>query len=169
MSEAESVYRAKPTQGEIQDVLSQRLTGAVATLSADGSIHLVYVIFLYEKGKIYWETASSTKKARNLAIDPTTSFLVDGTATNGTNLMVSVSGSARLVTGGEADDINHRLRAKYVTPEALPTVDEVWGAFDDIAVEVTPHRWRSWTNTAFTQATMAGFGDNPPDSVWRSD
>ncbi len=168
MPTADDIYRAHPTGDEIADVLSQRLTAAVATHNPDGTIHQAYVIFLHENGKLYWETASSTRKAKNLALDPATSFLVDGQAASGTNLMVAASGTARLLTGDEGETINRRLRAKYITEEALDKVNEVWGSFDDVCVEVTPDRWRSWTNKPFGKATMDAFGDAPPETIWRS-
>ncbi len=166
---ADDIYRVNPTDEEIADVLGQRLTAAVATLHPNGSIHQAYVIFLYENGKFYWETASSTRKIKNLKEDNRTSFLVDGTASTGTTLMVAGSGTARLITGDEGETINRRLRSKYITDEAIDKVNEVWGAFDDVCVEVTPDRFRSWTNKPFGQATIEAFGDNPPETIWRSD
>ncbi len=64
MATQDDIYLAKPTREEIDDVLTQRLTATVATLNPDDSIHLAYVIFLYESGKLYWETASSTRKIK---------------------------------------------------------------------------------------------------------
>ena len=66
MATANEIYRVHPTDEEITDVLAQRLTAAVATHNPDGSIHLAYVLFLFENGKLYWETASSTRKIKNL-------------------------------------------------------------------------------------------------------
>lgn len=169
MATANEIYRAHPTDEEIADVLAQRLTAAVATHNPNGSIHLAYVLFLSENGKLYWETASSTRKIKNLKADSTTSFLIDGRAATGTSLMVSGSGTARLITGDESEEINRRLRSKYITPEAIDKVNEVWGSFDDVCVEVTVDRWRSWTNQPFGQATMAAFGDDAPETIWRED
>ncbi len=169
MATQDDIYLATPTREEIDDVLTQRLTATVATLNPDDSIHLTYVIFFYESGKLYWETASSTRKIKNLVASSTTSFLLQGQASSGTNLMVSGAGTARVITGVDANTINERLRAKYITPEALPTISQVWGAFDDVCVEVTIDKWRSWTNKTFGEVTMAGFEDNPPESVWISD
>jgi hypothetical protein len=167
MPTADDVYRAHPTREEIEDVLAQRLTAAVATINPDGSIHQAYVIFLYGDGKLYWETASSTRKAKNLAANSTASFLVEGEAASGTSLMVAGSGSGQLLTGSAAEEINQRLRAKYVTDDALGVVNQVWGALDDVCVEITVERWRSWTGRVFREATMAGFGDEPPEQLWR--
>jgi hypothetical protein len=42
MADATTVYRAHPTQAEIDDVLALRGSAAVGTLNEDGSIHLAY-------------------------------------------------------------------------------------------------------------------------------
>ena len=81
--------------------------------------------------------------------------------------MVAGSGTGRLITGAEGEEINRRLRAKYIADEAIDVVNEVWGSFDDVCVEVTVAKWRSWSNQAFIDATLAGFGDSPPETLWR--
>jgi hypothetical protein len=65
VNDAERVYRARPTSEEIEEVLGQRLVATVGTLNEDGSIHLAFVIFLHEGGRMYFETSSVTRKARN--------------------------------------------------------------------------------------------------------
>ena len=40
MTSARDIYRAHPTQDEIDDVLGQRLSAALGTLNEDGSVHL---------------------------------------------------------------------------------------------------------------------------------
>lgn len=111
MADAEQVYRAKPTPNEIADVLGKRLTAAVGTQNADGSIHLAYVIFLHEDGRLYFETSSVTRKARNAAARGWVSMLVQGAASTGRHLMVAAEGRARLIEGADAHAIIHRLRA----------------------------------------------------------
>ncbi len=167
MSVASEIYTARPTQEEIDDVLGQSINGVVATLNPDGSIHLAYVLFLFESGKIYWETRSSTRKAKNVAANPTISFIVDGAAATGTHLMATASGTTRILTGDTANQINHRLRAKYVIDEALPVVNGLWDDLDDVCIEITPGRWRSWTGKTLGWVTLAAFGDSPPETIWR--
>jgi hypothetical protein len=48
MPDARDVYREKPSQDEIDDVLEQRVSAAVGTINPDGSVHLAYVLFLRE-------------------------------------------------------------------------------------------------------------------------
>jgi len=147
MPDAKDVYRTHPTPGEVAEVLEQRGIATLGTLNEDGSIHLAYIMFLHEGGRLYLETSSVTRKARNAKDRGQASLLVEGWASTGRSLMVAAEGAARIISGAEAVAINHRIRAKYVKPEALDGIDRAYGRFDDIAIEITPARWRSWTNT----------------------
>jgi hypothetical protein len=168
VDDPQDVYKAHPTRDEIAEVLDQRLTATVGTLNEDGSIHLAYVIFLHVERRLYFETASSTRKARNADHRGSTSMLVQGHASSGRSLMVAAEGQARVIRGPSAHEINHQLRAKYLKPDVLASIDRVWGSFDDVAIEITPHRWRSWTATPFHDATQAAL-DIPYESAWRTD
>ena len=70
--------------------------------------------------------------------------------------------------GSEAHEVNHRLRAKYIRPEALPGVDRAWGTLDDVAVEITPRRQRSWTGSALHEHTQ-GELSMPYGEIWLAD
>jgi PPOX class probable F420-dependent enzyme len=165
MADATTVYRAHPTQGEIDDVLAQHLSAAVGTLNEDGSIHLAYVIFLFEDGRLFFETSSVTRKARNAAARPQASILIQGKASTGRGLMVAAEGTARVIDGAEAHERNHRLRAKYIQPSALDAIDRAWGRFDDVAIEITPSRWRSWTGDLLHDETEKEL-DGRYDDAW---
>ena len=166
--DARKVYRAHPNPGEIDEVLGQRGIATLGTLNEDGSIHLAYVIFLHEEGRLYIETSSVTRKARNARDRNRATLLVEGRASTGRSLMVAAEGTARVIGGREAEEINHRIRAKYVRPESLEGIDRAYGRFDDVAIEITPSRWRSWTNSllrAEAQKEISGsYGD-----VWLAD
>ncbi|MCI0687137.1 MAG: pyridoxamine 5'-phosphate oxidase family protein [Sporichthyaceae bacterium] len=150
LAAAKQIYRAHPTEAEIAEVLAMRLAATVGTLNEDGSIHLAYVIFLHEEGRLYFETASITRKARNAQARGRASMLVQGRASTGTSLMVAAEGLATVITGSRAHEINERLRAKYIKPEALDGVNQAWGPLDDVAVEIDPQTWRSWTSSRST-------------------
>ena len=51
--------------------------------------------------------------------------------------MVEAEGTARLIELPDAHGTNHRIRAKYVVPDAVDA-RRAWGGFDDVAIEVTP-------------------------------
>jgi PPOX class probable F420-dependent enzyme len=154
MADPRQVYRARPTPEEIAEVLAKRLVATVGTLNEDGSVHLAYVIFLHHQGRMYFETSSVTRKARNAERRGWASMIVQGRASTGRSLMVSGEGTARVLHGPEAHDLNHRLRAKYIKPGALDGFDRAWGPLDDVAVEVTPARWRSWTGSVLHEQTQ---------------
>jgi PPOX class probable F420-dependent enzyme len=168
MTTAASVYRAHPTAAEIADVLSQRLVATLGTLNPDGSVHLAYALFEHSGGRLYLETSSQTRKARNVERTGQASVAVQGVAPTGRSLMVSIEGSARLIRGAEAHETNHRLRAKYIRPEFLPDVDRAWDQLDDVAIEVTPRRQRSWTGAALHEVTQHELGV-PFGTIWLAD
>ncbi len=166
MADANEIYRAHPSQEEIEEVLGQRLVAALGTMNEDGTIHLAYLLFLHDRGRFLLETASSTRKARNIAARGTASILVHGTAASGRSVMVEAEGTARLVDRPEADRINHRIRSKYVVADAVDALDQAWSRFDDVAIEVTPQRWRSWTGSVLASTTEADLGRSY-EGIWQ--
>lgn len=167
MPNAKEIYRAHPTPAEIEDVLEQRNTAALGTLNDDGSVHLTYVIYLFENGVFYVETSSVTRKARNVAARGTASILVDGRAeSTGRSLMVAAEGTARVIGSPDSRALADRVRAKYLLPDVADDVNRLWNRIDDVAIEITPTRWRSWTNTALKTEIESGIG-RPYGDVWR--
>ncbi len=76
--DAGDVYLVQPAPEDIERHLERPITATIGTLNDDGSIHLAFVLFLWEDGKLYFETASMTKKARNVASRTTASFAIEG-------------------------------------------------------------------------------------------
>lgn len=99
-----------------------------------------------------------TKKVRNIKNNPTASFAIDPPG-----FMAMAEGTARVIEGDEALGINSRIRAKNLTPEAANSVGAAWGQFDDVAVEIAPNKWRSWSSGALVEASKEAAGDLPPD------
>lgn len=169
MTTAKDVHRSRATPEEIGDLLEQAPKMTVATLNDDGTIHLANVISYFEGGKVYFETSSVTKKARNLAKRPTISILVEGVANStGRRFMASCDGTGRVMTGEAAQAVNHRLRRAHIVDDAVEMVDQAWGALDDVAIEITPGRWRSWVGDKLMEVTQAALGsDMSTDDIWR--
>jgi hypothetical protein len=44
-------------------------------------------------------------------------------------------------------------------------IDRAWGALDDVAIELAPRRWRSWTGSVL-QAETSKQLDMPYEDVW---
>jgi pyridoxine/pyridoxamine 5'-phosphate oxidase len=162
--DASEVYLAKPAPEAIQEHLSRPINAVVGTHNPDGSIHLAFVLFLWEEGRFYFETASMTRKARNVAERPTASFAIEGKG-----FMAMAEGTVRSIVGDEAHAINGRLRKKYLTDEAVDAVGGAWASVDDVAIEITPTRWRSWSNEALRELSREAAGDLPPSDWWVSE
>lgn len=162
--DAAEVYLARPPPEAIEEQLKRPIKAVVGTLNPDGSIHLAFVLFLWEEGRFYFETASMTKKVRNLRDRPTASFAIDPPG-----FMAMAEGIGRIIERGEAHAINRRLRQKYLTAEAVETIGAAWGTVGDVAVEITPHRWRSWSNEMLRELSSEAAGDLPPERWWISE
>jgi nitroimidazol reductase NimA-like FMN-containing flavoprotein (pyridoxamine 5'-phosphate oxidase superfamily) len=170
MATADDVYREHPTDAEVADVLEQRMAGALGTVNADGTVHLTYVLFLHEDGRLYVETSSVTRKARNIERRPTASLLVQGAASTGRNLMVAGEGPARVLHGETAQEINRRLRAKYLVEAAREPIERAWSKLDDVALELRPDRWRSWTGTLLHREATQELGPTMTyEDAWIAD
>ena len=159
--DAAEVYLAKPAPEEISAQLLRPLKAVVGTLNPEGSIHLAFVLFLWENDRFYFETASMTKKARNIRERPNASFAIDPPG-----FMAMAEGVARIITGDEAHEINGRLRSKYLTAEAVHAVGGAWGTIDDVSVEIIPHNWRSWSSDRLIEMSQEAAGDLPADQWW---
>jgi hypothetical protein len=68
----------------------------------------------------------------------------------------------------EAQALNHRLRLKYINDDAIEAIDRAWGRLDDVAVEIVPIRWRSWTGDLLHAETEKELGGGY-DDAWRPD
>lgn len=162
--DASDVYLAKAAPETIASHLERRIIATVGTLNEDGSIHLAFVLFLWDDAKFYFETASMTKKARNIAARPTASFAIQGDG-----FMAMAEGIGKLIDGDPAHAINTRLRQKYLTAHAVETVGVAWGTVDDVAVEITPMKWRSWSNAALSELGRSAAGALAPGDWWQPD
>jgi len=162
--DASEVYLAKAAPEAIEQHLARRINATIGTLNPDGSIHLAFVLFLWEGGKLYFETASMTKKARNIAARSTASFAFEGKG-----FMAMAEGVGRIIDGSEAQVINGRLRRKYLTERAVETVGAAWGTVDDVAVEITPTKWRSWSNEVLGDLGQDAAGELAPSEWWVAD
>lgn len=146
-----------------RELLGGRYVGSLASRNPDGSIHMVAVWYLFDKGQVYVATSSRSRKARNLQSDSTVSIMIDSrdvTASRG----ISITGTAKVVTGEVSKRWNDRLHRKYLSQDALADtkVGPVFAAFDDVTIEITPTSVISWDMRAVDQQFFGGtMGSNP--------
>jgi PPOX class probable F420-dependent enzyme len=127
-----------------RELLAKRLIANLATLNADGSIHLVGMWFLWDEA-ILFPTSHATRKARNLERDPRATVMIDDSRGGFDLRGITVVGRAEIVHGDAALELNRRIHAKYVTETGLG-LEPVrrYLATDDVTIRVLPERVSSW-------------------------
>ena len=131
----------------VHELLGLRLTATLGTLNADGTIHLTPLWYLYERGRIYLPTCSTSRKARNVRARPAGAVLVDQRRPD-RHRWAAATGTAEVIDGDEAAAINARVRQRYVSAAGEATYGQLIAGYDDVTIVVTPDRWRAWTPTA---------------------
>jgi PPOX class probable F420-dependent enzyme len=129
----------------VQELLDARLIANLATLNADGSIHLVPMWFARDGGKIVLATGAGSAKVRNLERDGRATVMVDDSRAGMDVCGVSLAGSVELVRGAEAVPLIRLVHRRYVSERGLaaPAV-EAFLASDDVALRFTPERAVTW-------------------------
>lgn len=133
--------KAEPTD-RMREFLGRHVYLTLATHNADGSQHVVPVVYLFEDGRFLVATSTATKKARNLAADPQVTVTVDDRSTIE---WVSAVGTAELLTGTESRAVNHRLYRLWMTDDGLDAVGSLMHEVEDVTIVITPHRWLAWS------------------------
>jgi PPOX class probable F420-dependent enzyme len=129
-----------------KELLALRPIATLATMNADGTVHLVLIWYLYDPddGRLYLSTGSASRKARNAGARPQGTVLVDQRPPAG-HRWVSAAGSLDVVRGETARAINARIRGRYLTEDGEAAYGPRLAAWDDVALALTPETWRSWT------------------------
>jgi PPOX class probable F420-dependent enzyme len=128
------------------EILEARHYATLATHNEDGSIHVTPVWYLFENGKFYVESPSSSRKARNAAARPNATIMVDIRRPGGES-WVYASGRVETLRGDDSREINSKILHRYLTEEALndPRIGPAFAAVDDITICLVPETWRSWS------------------------
>jgi PPOX class probable F420-dependent enzyme len=149
----------------VRELLDARLFANLATIDADGGIHLVAMWFLWDGEAVLMPTSHSTRKAKNLARDPRATVMIDDSRGGFDLRGVTVVGSAELLGGPEARDVNRRIHLKYLTERgrALEAVDR-YLATDDVTIRLVPDRVSTWNlrDTEHGRAIAAEGEFHPP-------
>lgn len=128
----------------------------LGTENRDGSVHLTPVSYLFDKDSVYIETSAASRKARNVSARPRATILVQDHRVEGT-AWVSGSGPAVLLEGEPAQQVNRRIRGRFLTERGEDQVGKVMSIYDDVTIAVTPETWMAWDMNAL-YATFAEHG-----------
>lgn len=128
----------------------------LGTENPDGWVHLTPVSYLFDTDCVFIETSAASRKARNISARPRATILVQDHRVDGT-AWVSGSGPAVLLGGEPAQQVNRRIRGRFLTERGEEQVGKVMSIYDDVTIAVTPRTWMTWDMTAL-YATLAEHG-----------
>jgi PPOX class probable F420-dependent enzyme len=128
-----------------RELLEARLVANLATLNADGSVHLVGMWFLWDGEAILLPTSRATRKARNLERDSRATVMIDDSRGGFDLRGVTLVGRVEIVPSPEALELNRRIHLKYVTERGLG-LDPVrtYLQTDDVTLRLLPEKVSSW-------------------------
>jgi peroxiredoxin Q/BCP len=130
---------ARPTmpEEERKEFLARPLVARLATVGANGSPHVTPMWFLYEDGIMYMSTRADAAKVRHVRANPRVAVVVDVMEAPFKNKIVTIEGSAQVVTTG-VQDMTARIRAKYVG--AAAAAKHGAGDAERVILAITPKR-----------------------------
>ena len=148
----------------MREFLNGRHYATLATLNADGSMHLTPVWYLFEDERLFVESAASDRKVRNLLARPQASLLVDSRR-QGSERWVSASGTAEIIRGERSKAINAKILQRYLTTAGLedPRVGPVFAAGSEVTIGLTPQLWRSFDLKRFDEQFFGGILGQTPE------
>ena len=143
-----------------------RSNAVLATINSDGSPHLTELLFyLDDQDRIQLPTPQTTKKVKNVLARPTVTVFISvefGWA--------SCTGTARIITGDQANRLNQLNRERLLTEAGMATMGRLLSAYEDTTIEVTPDRWISWNDDLVLDTIVSLGGDietHPPSTWWK--
>lgn len=128
-----------------QELLDACLIAKLATLDADGGIHIVGMWFLWDGEAVLLPTSRKTRKAKNIVRDPRATVMIDDSRGGFDLRGLTLMGRAELQGGAEALATNRRIHLKYLTERGreLEPVDR-YLATDDVTIRFVPERASAW-------------------------
>lgn len=148
----------------MREFLNGRYYATLATLNADGSIHLTAVWYLFEDERLFVESAASDRKVRNILARPAASLLVDSRRQQGAERWVSAAGTAEIIRGERSKAINAKIQQRYLTTAGRedPRVGPVFAAASEVTIGLTPQSWRAFDLKRFDEQFFGGvLGQSP--------
>jgi PPOX class probable F420-dependent enzyme len=103
-----------------RSLLESAAVATVATINADGSVHLSSAWVGIEEGEVVFATLPDQRKLRNLRRDPRIALSIESDRVNqwGLREYIVLEGTARITTGGAAEMLQ-RLAHTYLGPDVV--------------------------------------------------
>jgi PPOX class probable F420-dependent enzyme len=141
--------KVRMSDAEVEAFLAEQRTISLATLNADGTIHLVAMWYGFLDGKLAFETKAKSQKVANLRRNPTITCMVESGTTYNELKGVQIVGSAEIFDERErmlemGISVFERNVGPY-TDEMLPAVEMMLNK--RVGIVVHPQRVASWDHT----------------------
>lgn len=141
-SSGAAIYRAThELTDSMREFLGRQKYAVLATQNVGGSMNVVPVFYRFDGQRFLVATASTTRKARNIAARPTVTVTVDDREEI---RWVSAQGTAELIRGQAAYELNQSLYRLWMTNEGLAVVGAYMSKIEDVTIAITPHAWQAW-------------------------
>jgi len=136
---------AQMSDALVQEMLLGRYIATLATENADGSIHMVAVWYYFDGESVYVATAGRSRKAQNVSRGSRVSLMIDSRDLAGQR-GITITGTARLLSGAPSSPWNEKVHHKYLSTAALvdPKVGPVFTQWDDVTIQITPTSVIAW-------------------------
>lgn len=160
----EAIYRSSAHEltDSMRHFLDHHVYATLATQNADGSMHVVPLIYRFDGQRLVMATSSTTRKARNIAARPAVTVTVDD---RDDPRWVSARGTAELVRGQRARELNQSVYRLWMTDEGLAVVGRFLATIEDVTIVVTPDTWQGWDieSTFYRVLAEAGIPLDEPE------
>lgn len=129
----------------VRQLLDGRHIASLATENSDGSIHMVALWYWFDGTSIFVATSSRSRKARNLQSNPKVSLMIDA-RDPAASYGINVAGTAQILAGDPSRKWNAEIHRKYLSEAAMadPKLGPVFGAWDDVTIQITPASVIAW-------------------------
>jgi PPOX class probable F420-dependent enzyme len=141
--------KIKMTDAEIDEFLHQKHTMSLASINADGTIHVVAMWYGFLEGEVAFETKAKSQKVANLRRNPNITCMVESGDDYNELKGVQIIGTAeifeerdRLIEMGKS--VFERHVGPY-TDDMLPAVEMMLNK--RVGIKVNPVRVASWDHT----------------------
>ena len=147
----------------VQELLKGRYIASIATENPSGQIHIVAVWYWFDGTQVFVATSSRSRKARNLLSTPRAALMIDS-RDPAASFGVTISGTARILSGAESQNKNKEIHRRYLSSAALSDarVGPVFAGWDDVTIQITPESVISWDMREADRQVFGGaFESNP--------
>lgn len=151
--------------GALRSEVGEEARLVLGTINPDGTPHMTLVLFsMADRDCLFLPTPRSTRKIKNVREDPHVTALIS--VRSG---WVSCYGTASVIEGAEAEQINRGVRERLLTASGLATMGKFLAAHEDVTIKIDPHKWLSWSHEVI-DPWMDSHGIDASDSAnWWKD